>query len=99
MPLRRWPPRRRHRLLSLYEGLHVNGWDQADRVPKLLNLAAPVVGRRAGFHRYDAGWLSAEEQQKPVTGKLFPERHRAIGDRPVRLEYPLCEIDSDDANL
>jgi len=85
-------------LLPLHERLHVDRWDQADRVPELLDLATPAVGSRAGLHPNDTGRLLGQERQKPAAGQLLPERHGAIRLGPMQLEDALCKIDAEDGN-
>jgi uncharacterized membrane protein len=68
---------RRIVLLARDEGLHVSRRDQSDRMPELADLASPIVGAAAGFHRYRAGRLAGKEGENLVPPQLLAEQDRA----------------------
>src|SRR3974390_764387 len=52
-----------------------------------------------GLHGDDAARLLGEESPNFLTRKLFAERYAAICASAVRLNRPLCEIETDNANI
>jgi hypothetical protein len=86
-------------LLPLHEELHVGGWNQADGVPQLHQLAAPVVRAGARLHGHDASRLGRKERKQPRTTELLAEHNRARCISAVRLENRLGDIKTYGANV
>lgn len=82
-----------------YERLDVDRRDQPDRVAKPDDFPAPVVRRRAGLHRHDAGRQLRQERQDLGSRELAAKQDRAIGRRGMKLKHPLRQVDADYANL
>jgi hypothetical protein len=68
-------------LLSLHEGLHVDGLNDPRLVAKGAQGAADEVRAQAGLHADDAGWKSLERVGERQALDLAPE-----GDRAFRAE-------------
>jgi hypothetical protein len=49
-------------LLPFHEGLYIDRRNQPDSVPELLDLAPPVMRRRAGLHRHTATRLRRQKR-------------------------------------
>ena len=86
-------------LVALYERLHVDRGDQPHLVAESRDLPAPVVGAGARLHHHRTPRLRGEKAQQLPAAQLPAVCHRPIRPGPVYLEAPLCQIDSDDANL
>src|SRR3954467_10710388 len=86
-------------LLALDERFDVDGWDQSNLMPEVPDGSPPVVRAPTGFHGDDAARLLGKEAENFLSGKLFAETNAAIGTGAMRLEGPLCKIETDDANL
>jgi hypothetical protein len=82
-------------LLPLHERLHVGGRDEPRLVAQGGELAGPVMGAGAGFHRDHATGLSGEEAQQLVSS----EDNGAGRIGPMRLEHRLRQIQADRANF
>jgi hypothetical protein len=62
-------------LLPLDERLDIVGGDQPDLVPQFADLAAPVMGTAACFHRHHALRLGSQERQQPIARELGAQEH------------------------
>src|SRR3954447_22896818 len=85
--------------LTLDERFDVGGWDQANLMPEVTDGPPPVVRAPTGFHGDDAARLRGKEAENLLSGKLFAEANAAVGKGAMRLEGPLCKIETDNANL
>src|SRR4051812_7249606 len=86
-------------LLALDERFDVGGWDQSNLMPEVTDGPTPVVRAPTGFHGDDAARLLGKEAENFLSGKLFAETNTAVGKGAMRLEGPLCKIETDNANL
>src|SRR5215203_3266246 len=86
-------------LLALDERFDVGGWDQSNLMPEVTDGPPPVVRAPTGFHGDDAARLLGKEAENFLSGKLFAETNAAVGTGAMRLEGPLCKIETDNANL
>src|SRR5215213_10046154 len=86
-------------LLALDERFDVGGWDQSNLMPEVADGPPPVVRAPTGFHGDDAVRLLGKERENFLSGKLFAEPNAAVGKGAMRLEGPLCKIETDNANL
>src|SRR3954452_20078798 len=86
-------------LLTLDERFDVGGWDQSNLMPEVTNGSPPVMRTPTGFQGDDAARLLGKEAENFLSGKLFAEPNAAIGKGVMRLEGPLCKIETDNANL
>src|SRR4051812_26318062 len=86
-------------LLALDERFDVDGWDQSNLMPEVTDGSPPVVRAPTGLHGDDAARLLGKEAENFLSGKLFAEPNAAVGKGAMRLEGPLCKIETDNANL
>src|SRR4051795_91005 len=86
-------------LLALDERFDVGGWDQANLMPEVTDGPTPVVRAATGFHGDDAARLLGKEAENFLSGKLLAEPNATVGKGAMRLEGPLCKIETDNANL
>src|SRR4051795_9534619 len=86
-------------LLALNEGFDVGGWDQSNLMPEVTDGPPPMVRAPTGFHGDNAARLLGKEAENFLSGKLFAEPNAAVGKSAMRLEGPLCKIETDNANL
>src|SRR3954452_2724806 len=86
-------------LVALDEGFDVGGWDQSNLMPEVTDGPPPMVRAPTGFHGDDAARLLGKEGENFFSGKLFAEPHAAVDKGAMRLEGPLCKIETDNANL
>src|SRR4051812_17990687 len=86
-------------LLALDKRFDVGGWDQSNLMPEVTDSPPPVVRAPTGFHGDDAARLLGKEAENFLSGKLFAEPNAAVGTGAMRLEGPLCKIETDNANL
>src|SRR4051812_32032001 len=86
-------------LLALDERFDVDGWDQSNLMPEVPDGPPPVVRAATGFHGDNAARLLGKEAENFFSGKLLAEPHAAVGKGAMRLEGPLCKIETDNANL
>src|SRR3982751_6113553 len=54
---------------------------------------------RRSMQQGDAARLFGKEAENFLSGKLFAEPNVAVGKGAMRLERPLCKIETDNANL
>src|SRR5215213_10401568 len=62
-------------------------------------MARPQWCAPTGFHGDDAARLLGKEAENFLSGKLLAEPDAAVGKGAMRLEGPLCKIETDNANL
>src|SRR3954447_3994068 len=86
-------------LLALDERFDVDGWDQSNLMPKVPDGPPLVVRTPTGFQGDDAARLLGKEAENFLSGELFAEPNAAVGKGAMRLEGPLCKIETDNANL
>src|SRR4051812_48265858 len=86
-------------LLALDEWFDVGGWDQSNLMPEVTDGPPPVVRAPTGFQGDDAARLLGKEAENFFSGKLLAEPNAAVGKGAMRLEGPLCKIETDNANL
>src|SRR4051794_12444335 len=86
-------------LLTLDERFDVGGGDQSNLMPEIPDGSPPVVGTPTGFQGDDAARLLGKEAEDFSSGELFAEPNAAVGKGAMRLEGPLCKIETDNANL
>src|SRR4051794_27052410 len=86
-------------LLTLDERFDVDGWDQSNLMPEVTDGSPPVVRTPTGFHGDDATRLLGKKAENFLSGELFAEPNAAVGTGAMRLEGPLCKIETDNANL
>src|SRR3954452_12226086 len=86
-------------LLALDERFDVDGWDQSNLMSEIPDGSPPVVRAPTGFQGDDAARLLGKEAENFFSGKLFAEPNAAVGKSAMRLEGPLCKIETDNANL
>src|SRR5215212_11850822 len=66
---------------------------------ELGDLAAPVVGARAGLQGHRAGRERGQERQKLAATQLLAKDHRARAVGPMELKDVLGKIEADGAHL
>src|SRR5919112_5948923 len=86
-------------LLALDERFDVGGRDQSNLMPEVTDGPPPVVRAPTGFQGDDAARLLGKEAENFFSGELFAEPNAAVGKGTMRLEGPLCKIETDNANL
>src|SRR3954452_14226941 len=86
-------------LLTLDEGFDIGGWDQSNLMPEIPDGSPPVMRTPTGFQGDDAAGLLGKEAEDFSSGELFAEPNAAVGKGAMRLEGPLCKIETDNANL
>src|SRR3954470_3366160 len=86
-------------LLALDEGFDVGGWDQSNLMPEIPDGSPPVMRTPTGFQGDDTARLLGKEAKNFSSGELFAEPNAAVGKGAMRLEGPLCKIETDNANL
>src|SRR6185436_15254507 len=86
-------------LVPLHERLDVGRRDRAYDVPQLAELTRPVMRPGAGLHRHRTGGLGGEECEHLRPHQALAEHHTAGRVRPVRLENPLRNVQSDRVSL
>src|SRR4029077_13786712 len=86
-------------LLATHKRLHVNRRNEPDLVPQQLNGSTPPVRRRTRLHcHYRAGLLSQQTEQLAPRHSLA-KRCSPVAGHTVKLEYSLCQVDSNDRSL
>src|SRR3954468_17332997 len=85
--------------LALDEGFDIGGWDQSNLMPEIPDGSPPVMRTPTGFQGDDAARLLGKEAENFFSGELFGEPNAAVGKGAMRLERPLCKIETDNANL
>jgi hypothetical protein len=90
---------RRVVLLPLHEWLDVGRQDQPYRVAQLAVLTRSVMRSSAGLHRHCARQLGGEELEQLRPHQSLAEHYVAGRIRPMCLENPLRDIQSDRASL
>src|SRR3954471_18969732 len=86
-------------LLALDERFDVDGWDQSNLMPEIPDGSPPMVRAPTGFQGDGAARLLGKEAENFLSGKLLTEPNAAVGKGAMRLEGPLCKIETDNANL
>src|SRR3954447_10159785 len=86
-------------LLALDERFDIGGRDQSNLMPEVPDGSPPVVRTPAGFQGDDAARLLGKEAENFFSRELFAEPNAAVGKGAMRLERPLCKIETDNANL
>jgi hypothetical protein len=82
-------------LLPLDEGLDVSRRDQPHCVAQLAKLPRPVVRPAAGLQRHQTRRLRREKLEHLGPHQALAEHHPPGRIGPVRLEYPLRNIEPD----
>ncbi len=86
-------------LLTLHERLDVDRRDQTNLVSTSNSHSAPVMARRAGFHRDDAGRLRPEDLLEFRTRHGPIEQNRPTAIRPAKLKTAFRQIDRQNMNF
>jgi hypothetical protein len=81
------------RLAAAHIAVHIVSRQQSNRVPELLQLSRPVMGRPARFQQHSGGWLLGEVRQEPVTRQASLSIDSPSVRRDRDLKHGLCEID------
>jgi hypothetical protein len=68
-------------------------------MPEVTDGSPPVVRAPTGFHGDDAARLLGKEGENFFSGELFAEANAAVGKGAMRLEGPLCKIETDNASV
>jgi hypothetical protein len=81
--------------MPFHEWFDVDRWDQPNIVPKLGQLARPMMGPTACFHRDHAGWLRCKEIEQLAAAQLATEHHTTALIGAVRVKSILRDIQPD----
>jgi hypothetical protein len=82
-------------LLPLHERLYISGRDQPNLMPKLGELASPVMRSTTRLKRYSATWLRREEVQKLASADPLAEKRSPLVVHSMCVENMFSDIQTD----